>query len=157
MIVQPNCSQPRLISAVPPLIASVTAAPFLTPAHVSAPSQNVGNTRNITPIIIFTIRSSEVFCRPQRLKYEWVSLSYIICNSQLSSQRTSSYQKVRKNRANCTKFSVITVFRSHVENCRSTGTQITSAWRTLSNAGNRAWLENPAPIIPATRLSNCVS
>jgi hypothetical protein len=55
------------------LIEPVTAAPILTPAHVSAPSQNAGNTRNITPTRIFTIRSSEVFCRPQRLKYEWVS------------------------------------------------------------------------------------
>ena len=126
-IIFPTCSPALRISPTALPITPATAAPTLTPAHVSAPSQNAGNTRNITPIIIFTIRSSEVFCRPQRLKYEWVSLSYIICISQLSSQRASSHQKVRKNRANCTKLSVMTALRSHAENSRITGIQITSA------------------------------
>lgn len=65
-----TCLVPFLTSPLPAEMTPAKAPPILTPAHVSAPSQKVGNTTNIVPITILTIKSSEVFCKPYRLKCE---------------------------------------------------------------------------------------
>gem|GEM_PF-6192570 len=52
----------------PPASAPFTATPTLTPAHVIAPSQNVGSTRNIDPITRLIITSSCEFWIPARFQ-----------------------------------------------------------------------------------------
>ena len=54
--------------------APFSATPTLTPAHVIAPSQNVGNTRNINLITRLIITSSCVFWIPAKFQLLWVSL-----------------------------------------------------------------------------------
>ncbi len=69
-----NCLQLSCATLTPPASAPFTATPTLTPAHVIAPSQNVGNTRNIDPITRLIITSSCVFFIPARFQLLWVLL-----------------------------------------------------------------------------------
>ena len=97
------------------------------PAQLNAPIHNAGNTKNIVPITRFIMTSSDVFWIPFIFHWLCVSELYSASIIQLSIQRASSHQKVRKFSANITNVTVIAVLNSYAENSSIIGIMIYTA------------------------------